>query len=277
MFTYSQAQKVAAMFTFGDSLVDVGNNNYLKLSLNKADFPHYGLNFPNKISTGRFSNGKNAADFLAEKVGHSSFQTGVSFCFWRCCNHGNDERYYYQSVPLTEQIDYFSTLYEEMKQQLGASFVQDLLSKSLFPIVIGGNDIFAYFLSSTLQKKITPTTIYIEKEECHAEMNIWSAKYNDGLKLMLQKLQDEFKDINYSYFDTFSIFSNLIQNPASYVKTACCGLGHLRAEIRCQPLAAYCSNRNDHFFWDAYHPTEASAHIIVDNMYHMGIQTIHFQ
>ena len=62
----------------------------------------------------------------------------------------------YQSVPLTEQIDYFSTLYEEMKQQLGASFVQDLLSKSLFPIVIGGNDIFAYFLSSTLQKKISP-------------------------------------------------------------------------------------------------------------------------
>jgi hypothetical protein len=56
----------------------------------------------------------------------------------------------------------------------------------------------------------------IEKEECHAEMNIWSAKYNDGLKLMLQKLQDEFKDINYSHFDTFSIFSNLIQNPASY-------------------------------------------------------------
>jgi hypothetical protein len=47
-------------------------------------------------------------------------------------------------------------VYEEMKQHLGASFVQELLSKSLFPIVIGSNDIFAYFRSSTLQKKITP-------------------------------------------------------------------------------------------------------------------------
>ena len=68
MFTYSQAQKVPAMFTFGDSLEDVGNNNYLKLSLNKADFPRYGIDFPNKISTGRFSNGKNAADFLGNLI-----------------------------------------------------------------------------------------------------------------------------------------------------------------------------------------------------------------
>ena len=68
MFTYSQAQTAPAMFIFGDSLVDVGNNNHLKFSLNKADFPHYGIDFPNKVSTGRFSNGKNAADFLGNSI-----------------------------------------------------------------------------------------------------------------------------------------------------------------------------------------------------------------
>ncbi|KAK7847434.1 gdsl esterase/lipase, partial [Quercus suber] len=52
------------MFIFGDSLVDVGNSNHLKFSLNKADFPHYGIDFPDKVSTGSFCNGKNAADFL---------------------------------------------------------------------------------------------------------------------------------------------------------------------------------------------------------------------
>ncbi|KAL6999270.1 hypothetical protein U1Q18_000432 [Sarracenia purpurea var. burkii] len=61
--------KVPAVYVFGDSLVDVGNNNYLKLSLAKADFPHNGVDFPGKKPTGRFSNGKNSADFLAEKVG----------------------------------------------------------------------------------------------------------------------------------------------------------------------------------------------------------------
>lgn len=52
------------------------------------------------------------------------------------------------------------------------------------------------------------------------------------------------------------------------VKTACCGLGHLRAVFPCDPFSAHCPNRNDHVFWDAYHPTEGAAHVIVDNMYH---------
>ena len=68
MFTYSQAQKAPAMFIFGDSLVDVGNNNHLKFSMNEADFSHYVIDFPNKVFTGRFSNGKNAADFLGNSI-----------------------------------------------------------------------------------------------------------------------------------------------------------------------------------------------------------------
>uniref|UniRef100_A0A7N2MAZ7 GDSL esterase/lipase n=1 Tax=Quercus lobata TaxID=97700 RepID=A0A7N2MAZ7_QUELO len=74
------------MFIFGDSLVDVGNNNHLKFSLNKADFPHYGIDFPNKVYTGRFSNGKNAADFLAEKVSLPTSPTYLS----RISNKSNE-------------------------------------------------------------------------------------------------------------------------------------------------------------------------------------------
>ena len=57
-------ESVPGLYVFGDSLVDVGNNNYLSLSLAKADFPHNGVDFPTGKATGRFSNGKNAADFL---------------------------------------------------------------------------------------------------------------------------------------------------------------------------------------------------------------------
>ncbi|KAJ0914460.1 putative triacylglycerol lipase [Helianthus annuus] len=57
-------QSVPAIYIFGDSLVDVGNNNHLPLSLLKANFPHNGVDFPTGQATGRFSNGKNAADFL---------------------------------------------------------------------------------------------------------------------------------------------------------------------------------------------------------------------
>lgn len=70
-YTSSEAQRTnqninnstPAIYVLGDSLVDVGNNNYLHLSLDKADFPHNGIDFPTG-STGRFSNGKNTADFI---------------------------------------------------------------------------------------------------------------------------------------------------------------------------------------------------------------------
>lgn len=65
-FKYSKAQMVPAMFVFGDSSVDVGNNNYLPLSIARADFPFNGIDFPTRKPTGRFSNGKNAADFLGK-------------------------------------------------------------------------------------------------------------------------------------------------------------------------------------------------------------------
>lgn len=63
-FKLSEAHNIAAMYVFGDSLVDVGNNNYLLFSFNKANFPHNGIDYPFSKATGRFGNGKNTADFL---------------------------------------------------------------------------------------------------------------------------------------------------------------------------------------------------------------------
>lgn len=70
-FKYSEAHNVPAMYVFGDSLVDVGNNNYLMFSFNKANFPHHGIDLPSKKATGRFCNGKNAADFLGNYLKQS--------------------------------------------------------------------------------------------------------------------------------------------------------------------------------------------------------------
>ncbi|KAF3974467.1 hypothetical protein CMV_002190 [Castanea mollissima] len=51
------------------------------------------------------------------------------------------------------------------------------------------------------------------------------------------------------------------------VKAACCGLGTLNAEIFCLPIAAYCSNKSDHLFFDLVHPTEAANRISVDHVF----------
>lgn len=53
-----------AFFVFGDSLVDSGNNNYLATTA-RADSPPYGLDYPTRRATGRFSNGFNIPDIIS--------------------------------------------------------------------------------------------------------------------------------------------------------------------------------------------------------------------
>lgn len=60
------AQVVPAMFSFGDSLIDVGNNNFLS-SIAKANYYPYGIDFRGGPS-GRFTNGRTVVDMLGTYV-----------------------------------------------------------------------------------------------------------------------------------------------------------------------------------------------------------------
>lgn len=56
------ANPFPAFFIFGDSLVDVGNNNYI-VSVARANNLPFGIDFP-KGPTGRFCNGKTVLDVI---------------------------------------------------------------------------------------------------------------------------------------------------------------------------------------------------------------------
>ncbi|CAI0437261.1 unnamed protein product [Linum tenue] len=64
MISCSEGQMVPAAFVFGDSVVDVGNNNHLLFSIAKSNYPHYGVDFAYGEPTGRFSNGKIPSDLV---------------------------------------------------------------------------------------------------------------------------------------------------------------------------------------------------------------------
>jgi len=63
----AQNTLVPAIIIFGDSAVDVGNNDYLP-TLFKANYPPYGRDFVNHQPTGRFCNGKLATDITGEEI-----------------------------------------------------------------------------------------------------------------------------------------------------------------------------------------------------------------
>lgn len=64
MFSMVKGQpQVPCYFIFGDSIVDNGNNNNL-ITTAKANYFPYGIDFPNGPQNGRFTNGRNKADFI---------------------------------------------------------------------------------------------------------------------------------------------------------------------------------------------------------------------
>ncbi|TMX04461.1 hypothetical protein EJD97_008876 [Solanum chilense] len=157
-FNMSRAQKVPAMYVFGDSLVDVGNNNYLETFF-RANFLFNGIDFPGGKPTGRFSNGKNAADFIAENVDlptpppylsdfnkNNVFLQGVSFASGGAgiLNSTNDHPYN-GTLYLSKQVGYFYEVQQRLIKKIGENAAKKHLKNSLFAIVIGSNDIFNYF------------------------------------------------------------------------------------------------------------------------------------
>ncbi|CAH8258062.1 unnamed protein product [Arabidopsis lyrata] len=59
---------VSALFAFGDSILDTGNNNLLP-SFSKVNFYPYGRDFIGGVATGRFGNGRVFSDMIAEGLG----------------------------------------------------------------------------------------------------------------------------------------------------------------------------------------------------------------
>nr|XP_043630157.1 GDSL esterase/lipase At5g45960-like [Erigeron canadensis] len=66
--SYARESKVSAVFVFGDSTVDPGNNNYLP-TIARGNYPPYGKDFHDHVATGRFSNGRLVTDFIGEFMG----------------------------------------------------------------------------------------------------------------------------------------------------------------------------------------------------------------
>ncbi|KAG0548723.1 hypothetical protein BDA96_01G191500 [Sorghum bicolor] len=162
-----------ALYMFGDSQLDVGNNNYVLTSqlLFKANHPRYGVDYPGGVATGRFSNGRNLADFIAASLGvatsppayrsisndtgnSSIFLKGVNFAYGgagvsdlRDENHRSYDFILFGRNGLREQIERdYSSVHAQLVRQLGQTEASAHLANSIFVIAVGGTDIVERFL-----------------------------------------------------------------------------------------------------------------------------------
>ncbi|XP_056170047.1 GDSL esterase/lipase 7-like [Syzygium oleosum] len=157
----SSSPLAPALYAFGDSLVDSGNNNLLP-TLAKADYLPYGNNFMGGV-TGRFTNGRTIPDFLAEFLGlpypppYLSFRTsaaitGLNFASGACGILPETGNYLGKCLNLGDQVRLFESAAVDDLPRLFKSSDEfsGYLDKSIFAFLIGSNDYISNYLNPTL-------------------------------------------------------------------------------------------------------------------------------
>ncbi|GJN26669.1 hypothetical protein PR202_gb14618 [Eleusine coracana subsp. coracana] len=152
-----------ALFIFGDSLVDAGNNDYL-VTLSKANAPPYGVDFEHSAGkpTGRFTNGMTITDVIGEALGQKSFappylapnssaeraNIGINYASGSSGIFDETGSFYIGRIPLSQQISYFEKTRAQVLETLGEEAAKDLFKKALFVVAAGSNDILEYLTPS---------------------------------------------------------------------------------------------------------------------------------
>ncbi|ONI28004.1 hypothetical protein PRUPE_1G116400 [Prunus persica] len=149
----SANKSVPAFFTFGDSLVDVGNNNNL-LTQAKANFYPHGIDFGNN-PRGQFSNGRTTFDILQQELGFAQFTppylapTTVGDALLQGVNYAssgsgifNYTGYFFgERINFDTQISNHGRTVLAIMSRIGIPAAQKLLRRAIYGVVIGSNDI----------------------------------------------------------------------------------------------------------------------------------------
>ncbi|KAK7359165.1 hypothetical protein VNO77_01113 [Canavalia gladiata] len=150
--------QVGCVFIFGDSLSDNGNNNNLSTSA-KANYLPYGIDFPYG-PTGRFTNGRTAADIITQLLGFEDFippfanisasdiLKGVNYASGSAGIRKETGTHWGENISLELQLQNHIAIISQIAEKLGGGDqAQKHLNKCLYYVNIGSNDYLNnYFL-----------------------------------------------------------------------------------------------------------------------------------
>ncbi|XP_054778274.1 GDSL esterase/lipase At2g04020-like [Prosopis cineraria] len=294
-YSASDHALIPAIYVFGDSTADVGNNDYLN-SKAKAVWP-YGVD--NNNATGRFSNGKVSVDFLATYLGlpmapaylslsedqRSQIVTGINYASASCGilnTTGMGE-----CLCLTKQVEYFTlTATQDLPKAINdEEELSEHLGKSIFVFFIGNND-FNPQVNGNLTAKMTYEQLSdILLDEITTQMkkiyDLGARKfvvsslsvcpphyynlsagcgnryYADKLPGRLEGLKDNgLTGFEFTVFDGYEILGRVYQHPDEF------GFTHVGVPCYNHESKTLCPDRSKYNQFDRFgHQTEASHEI----------------
>ncbi|XVE93116.1 hypothetical protein REPUB_Repub01dG0162500 [Reevesia pubescens] len=237
MICHNHLPKIhVALFIFGDSLFDPGNNNYINTTFDfQANFWPYGETFFN-YPTGRFSDGRLIPDFIAQFAGLPIIPTYLE--------PGNHK--------FTDGVNFASG---------GAGALVE--SHRGFEIYMKGGRKFGF--PNIMPLGCLPYMKAQTGGSCIDELTAIAKLHNKELPKTLQRLEKQLEGFKYAYYNFYESVSKRLNNPSKYgfkdATTACCGSGVLGGVYSCGGKRGttefhLCENPGEYFFFDSYHPSE---------------------
>ncbi|TKV92692.1 hypothetical protein SEVIR_9G176400v4 [Setaria viridis] len=308
----------AAIYVFGDSTMDVGNSNYLPgKNVPRADHPYYGIDMPapanpmegsamattppTSSSMGFMSSPPPYLSLApsSNNLVQTAFATGVSYAssgagILDSTNAG-------KSIPLSRQVQYFSATCSKMVASKGSGAVSALLSRSIFLIGIGGNDLAAFANAEPAHSDVaafydtlisnysaTITELYAMGARRFAVINVGlagclpvaraldaagacsdtrnelAAGFNGALRSLLAGLVPRLQGLAYSLADSYGIMAAIFADPlaSGFTDVASACCGSGRlGAAGCLPTSAVCADHDRNYFWDGIHPSQRAASV----------------
>lgn len=119
----------------------------------RADAPPYGIDFPTRRPTGRFSNGLNIPDIISEYLGaeptlpylspelHGErLLVGANFASAGIGILNDTGIQFLNIIRITKQLEYFQQYQQRLSSLIGPEQTQQLVNQALVLITLGGND-----------------------------------------------------------------------------------------------------------------------------------------
>ncbi|KAJ6383637.1 hypothetical protein OIU78_027012 [Salix suchowensis] len=289
--TDKNGARIRGMFVFGSSLVDNGNNNFLKNSIAKADFLPYGIDFPSGPSVTPRLRGRK----IIHGVNYASGASGILDDTGS--RAGN-------AISLNQQLRNFEEVtLPDLEAQMGFRR-RELLPEFLFVVGTGGNDYsFNYFLrQSTANASLEVFTANLTKilsgrlqklyrlggrkfvlmavnpigcspmvmasrpgrHGCIQVLNKAAHLFNAHLKSLVDVSKHHLPGSHFVFVNSYRIIRKIIRNPVPRgfkdTTSSCCEVMALNRGgngVLCKKEGKACEDRNSHVFFDGLHPTEA--------------------
>ncbi|WZZ73942.1 hypothetical protein YC2023_085312 [Brassica napus] len=285
--------KFPALYVIGDSLVDSGNNNHLE-TIAKSNFPPHGSDFEGGKPTGRFSNGKTIADYIAIYYGlplvpaymelseeqKNNTSTGINYASASCGILPGTGKQVGKCLSMSVQVDLFKetidkNLKKKFKTQSELTFLNhrplntytlsNTALKSIYRRLHGLGE-RKFFINNLKPLGCYPNIIAhtVPRGSCDDDLNLAVALYNAKLRRSLSHMKQKFSKTSFLYSDYFNFMLGL-RGPSSNHASSnlmnstspCCPSVYDGGVLTgCRANSSSCKMPNTHIFFDPFHPTQ---------------------